>query len=145
MIPAASASAWRAAGERQQLVVGRGPRGLGRDRDPARFVRRPGHPCRELLGSVPGEDQVGMAVDEARKHAPPPGVEMLVRVGAGALDRDHRLVLDHERRVAHDPERPLADLGIVRDQEPDVVDRQRAHRVTAAIDSRSSPATSSSR
>ena len=68
------------------------------------------HPGRELLAAVAGEDEVGVAVDEAGDHAAPGGVEALVGRRARALDRGDAPVLDHQGRVADDPERPLAEL-----------------------------------
>ena len=39
----------------------------------------------------------------------PRGVEPLVPGRAGTLDARDPLAVDHERRVAHEPERPLAE------------------------------------
>ena len=127
MIPAASASAWRArasasssssgAARVASVVTAIPPASYGAPaiRAANSSARSPAKIRWVWLSTKPGITQR------------PPASRCSSRVGAGALDRDHRLVLDHERRVAHDPERPLAELGIVRDQEPDVVDRQRAH------------------
>ena len=52
-----------------KLVVGRGTGGCDRRADPTRFVRTPGHPRGELVGPVAAEDEMAVAVDEAREHA----------------------------------------------------------------------------
>ena len=102
---------------------------------PAR-VRRARHARGELVAALAGEDEVRVAVDEARDDAAPARVDARVRAGArpAALDRRDALAVEHERRVAHGPE-----LGVVRDEQADVVDRERAH---GASTSRSSRATS---
>ena len=83
---------------------------VGRDADAAGVVRRAGHPGGELVGAVAGEHEVGVAVDEARDHAAPGGVDALVGGRARRARRAAtRAVLDHERRVAHEPERALAE------------------------------------
>src|SRR5689334_396561 len=80
---------------------------------PPRTARRP---RRELLRPVAGEHEVRVAVDEAGDHAAPAGVDALVPLRPGPLDRDNHAVLDHERRIAH-----LAELVVVRHEQPNVV------------------------
>ena len=126
-MPARRASSRRAAPRRSSSVGRRRSGRLGGHADPAGLVRRARHPRRELLGAIPGEDQMGVRVDEAGDHAATPGVEVLVAGGAGRLDGAHRPVLDHQRRIAHEPQRPVAELRVVGDQQPDPVDHERAH------------------
>ena len=92
-----------------------------------------GQPRRELLGAVAGEDQVGVAVDEARDHAAAGRVEAPIGGNPRALHRGHPVALEDEGRVAHDPQRTLAQRRVVGDQQADVVDRQRAHHGSMAI------------
>ena len=93
----------------EQFVVARGPGRGHRYGDPAGLVRRPGHPRGELVGAVAGEDEVGVAVDEARDHAAAAGVDGARRPAAPAGPTcGHEPVLDDERGVADEPERPLA-------------------------------------
>ena len=70
---------------------------------------------------------MGVAVDEARDHAAAGGVEAAVGRCASSLHGDHAISLEHQARVADDPQRPLAQRGVVGHQQADVVDRQRAH------------------
>ena len=121
-----------------QLVLRRRPGRLGGHPDPRRRVRAAGHPGGELVGAVAGEDEVGVAVDEPRDHAAAARVEPLVRGRAGALDRRDALALDHQRRVAHEPERALAEGGVAGDEQPDVVDHERAHAAHRPRSTRSS-------
>ena len=74
-------------GELAQLVVARGERRGDGGADPARLVRRAGHPRGELLAAVAGEHEVRVAVHEAGDHAAPACVDPLVTRRAGSLDR----------------------------------------------------------
>ena len=85
-----------------ELLVGGGAGGGDGGADAAGGVRRAGHPGRELRRPVAGEDQVGVAVDEAGEHRAAAGVDLLVggrRVGGRADPGDLR-ALDDERGVA---------------------------------------------
>ena len=122
VMPAAQRLAAARARERAQLLVGRGARGGDRLADPAGGVRRAGHAGGELVAALAGEDEVGVAVDEARDDAAPGRVDAAVRAGAAARPRHRRdaLAFEHDRRVADG-----AELGVVRDEQADVVDRER--------------------
>ena len=124
-----------ALGQRAQLVGARGARRGRGLADPARLVRAPRHPRRELVGPVPGEDEMRVTVDEARDNAAAVRVEALVAGSAGGLDRRHSLALDHQRGVADDPQGTLPALRFVRDEEPDVVDDQAHARAPIAFPS----------
>ena len=63
-----------------------------------------------------------VAVHEPRDHAAAGGIDPLIRGRPRPLDGGDALALDHEGRVAHEPERPLADHRVGRDEETDVVD-----------------------
>ena len=65
----------------------------------------PRHPRRELLGAVAGEDQVRVAVDEARDHAAAAGVEAPSAAAPPSLHGGHPVALEDQRRVADDPQR----------------------------------------
>ena len=114
--------------ERAQLVLARGAGGLGRDPDPRRRVRPAGHPRGELVGAVAREDEMGVAVHEPRDHAAAGGVEPLVARRARALD-----ALPRARRRSRaaasrtSPSGPSPSDGLARDEQPDVVDDERAH------------------
>src|SRR5207248_9281464 len=95
--------------ERGELLVRRRAGRVRRDADPAGGVRRARHPRCELVAAVAREDEVRMAVDEARDDASPSGVDVLVALGTRALDRGDDAVLDDQRGVAY-----LAQLGVVR-------------------------------
>ena len=125
--PGAEALARRARRERAELVVARRAGRLGRDPDAARLVGAAGHPRRELRGAVAGEDQVRVAVDEAGHHAAAAGVDAVVGLRAGRLDRGDAAVVEDERGVADDAQRPLAERRVVGDEQADVVDRERGH------------------
>src|ERR1700677_3389513 len=65
---------------------------------------------------------------------------------ARRLDREHAVVLvEHQRHIAESAQRPVAQCLLVGDQQPDVVDHERAHDVTAAIARASSAAASTLR
>ena len=99
---------------------------------------------RELVGAVAREHEVRVAVDEPGDHAAALGIEARVGVeGPGGADRDHPLILDRHRSVAEQSERAVSDLTVVRDQQTDTVDHQRAHERSAVIASVSSRGTSS--
>jgi len=59
----------------------------------------PGHPRGELGGAIAGEDQVGVAVDEAGHDAAAVDIDPLVGGDAGALDGDHASVLEDDGGV----------------------------------------------
>src|SRR5204862_85719 len=106
-------------------------------------VRPSCHPLGELPRAVAGEDEVGMAVDEAGNHAAPARVDLLVRGRApGALDRRHPPAGDHEGGILDHAQRTIAELGLAGDELPDVVDDHRGHRHAASIAARSSAPTS---
>ncbi len=106
-------------------VVAGCPCGRDRTEDPSRLVRRARHAGHELVAPVTGEDEVRVAVDEARDDAPSGGIDAGVGSDAGRLDGDDLFALDDQSDVALQAERAVALLGVVRDQQPDVVDRQR--------------------
>ena len=85
---------------RGELLVGRGPGGGHGGADPAGGVRLAGHPGRELLRPVAGEDQVAVAVDEPREHRAAAGVDDLVGVRhvGGPADPGDPAALDDQRR-----------------------------------------------
>ena len=113
-------------GEALELRHARGAGRLRGHPDPARLVGRAGHPRGELLGAVAGEDQVRVAVDEAGHDAAAAGVDPIVGVDPGPLDRDHLPVLEDDGGVAQLAQRPLAaQARLVGDQQADVVDRER--------------------
>ena len=97
---------------------------------------RPGHAGGELGGPVAGEHEVGVAVDEARDHAAPAGVDALVGGRAPARCRRRRRASPSIDDVASVQ---LAVVG-VRHQPPDAVDDDAWSR---AAPRRSSAATSS--
>ena len=109
-------------GEPGELLGRRGAGRVGGHADAAGGVRRAGHPRGELVAAVAREHEVRVRVDEARDHAPPLRVDPLVRRGARALDGGDEAVLDHQRGVAEEPERALAEGLVVGDEQPDVVD-----------------------
>ena len=115
---------------REPLELGRvgPPRRLRGDPDAARLVCLARHPGGELRRAVAGEDEVGVAVDEAWHHAAPAGVDPGVGLHPGPLDRDHPVVLEDERGVAELAQLALAEGRIAGDEQADVVDRERAHR-----------------
>ena len=125
--PGTSALRPPALGQLDQLRIAGGPRRLSRHPDPAGLVRPPCHARRELVGAVAGEDEMCVAVDEPRDDAAAGRVEALV---AGRSRPGHRrdpVALDHEGGVPDEPQRPLAQLRVVCDQQTDVVDDERAH------------------
>jgi hypothetical protein len=103
-------------------------------------ARHPGH---ELLGAITREHKMRVAVDETRDHATAPRVEPLVGRRPRRLHGGDTPIRQHERRVVPDPERTVAQRRIAGHEQPDVVDRQRAHGGTAVRASSSSLATSS--
>ncbi len=112
------------AGQREQLHRVRGAGGGHGRADPAGRVGGAGHPGGELIGAVTREHEVGVAVDEPGDDAQPVGVDAGVGQRPGRLHGDDPVALEHERGVAADPERPVAELGVVRDEQADVVDHQ---------------------
>ena len=122
VMPARSSLVEPGAGELGEFDVARLPRRGDGDIDPARLVRRAGHPGRELGRPVAGEHQMGVAVDEPGDHTPAAGVDPFVgrwrRTGAY---RRHAVAVDHDVGVGQ-----LA-LGRVGDEQSDAVDGDRAH------------------
>jgi hypothetical protein len=104
-------------GQRAQVIVARGSRRLGGDPDAARPVGPSCHPGGELLGPIAREDQMRVAVHEARDHAAAHGVEALVGRCRAALPLHggHTVTLEDERRVADDAQWPLAEALVVGD------------------------------
>jgi hypothetical protein len=134
-----------AGGERRELLGGGRAGRLGRHADPAGLVRRAGHPGGELVAAVAGEYEVRVAVDEARDDAAAARVDAPVAGRARALDRRHAPVLDHQRGVADDPERAVAERGLVGDEHADVVDDQRGHSASRSAAATSKPVCAPSR
>jgi hypothetical protein len=93
-----------------QLGVGRPPGGGDGGADPAAVVAGTRHPGLELGRPVAGEDQVGMAVDEAGDHRPAADVDAVVGLGCvrRGPDPDDGPVLDDEGGVRHDAQRTVA-------------------------------------
>ena len=80
------------------------------------------HPRRELLRSVTGEDQMGMAVDETRITAAPPTSSAARR--PALCDRPHQATCPPRRRAPrHGPGRAaaIAEFGVVGDELSDAV------------------------
>ncbi len=75
-----------------------------------------------------------MAVDEARDHAAPARVQPLVGRCSASRDAGHDPAVGHQRAIGHDPQRALPDRGVIGHQQADVVDAERGHPLTAAID-----------
>ena len=110
-------------GQRAQLLRGRRARGGDGRADPGGRVRRARHPRGALVAALAGKDEVGVAVDEAGDDAAPARVDALVGGGVpGALDGHDAVAVEHERRVADG-----AELRVVRDEQPDVVEDEGAH------------------
>ncbi len=106
----------------------------------------PGHPGRELLRAVAGEDQVAVAVHEAGQHRPAARVDHLVGGGrlGGRADPGDPAALDDQRRVGPSaPSRSRSALGVVGDELADVGDQRRGHSAPIASSS-SRPISSSS-
>ena len=104
-----------------------GAGGLGRRRGcPPAAYGPPAIRAANSSAAVAGEHEMGVAVDEARDHAAAVGVEPLVGRRAGAArSRATRSPSITTRGVAHDPERPVAERRVVRDEQADVVDDER--------------------
>ena len=68
---------------------------------------------------------MSVAVHESRDNAATGGVEPLVPGRSGGRCRDS-LAVDHEGGVAHEPERSLAEGGLARHEEADIVDDEGA-------------------
>src|SRR5690606_10392079 len=101
------------------------------------------HAGRELVGSVAGEHEMRVAVDEPRDHASACRVEARVGVKlAGGADGQYPPIVDDERGLASGAERAVAKGRVVGDEHTDVVDDDRAHPTTSRIAASSSPATS---
>ena len=103
--------------------VCRGPAGgVGGDANPATVVRFAGHSGGEFLGSVAGEDEVRVGIDEAWKHACSISVDVPVGRGPGGSDRLDEAVGDDDACVLQLTERPRTKAWVVGDQKADVVD-----------------------
>ena len=124
-MPARRASSIRRSGQPGQLAARRGAGGGDGRVDAAGVVGPPGHAGGELVAPVSGEDEMGVAVDEARQDAPPRGVDAPVGGGAGGAHGDDAIALHHHGRVRPDAEGPVAELGVVGDEQADVVDDHR--------------------
>ena len=88
-----------------------------------------GHARRELVGTIAGEHEVAVTVDEAGHHAPTGGVDSLIggRRLTGA-DRFDEPVDQHDPCVAQLAGGADLELGVVGDQPADVVDRRSTGR-----------------
>ena len=106
-------------------------------------ARLAGHAGHELRGPVAGEHEMGVAVDEAGEHAGAGGIDPLVSGHALSLDGHHHAVLDHDRCVTDQPERAVAQLGPVGDEQADPVDDGGGQDHSSPIEPASSSATSS--
>ena len=132
-MPARRASSTPAPGQRRPARRRRGPGGGDRDVDAAGVVGPPGHAGRELVAPVAGEDEVGVAVDEARA-----GRSARRRRCAGRRRRPRRptATMRSPSTTTHafvtDAERPVAELGVVGDEQADVVDDERGRVTTCA-------------
>src|SRR5690606_36436044 len=87
-------------------------------------IRCSGHPVLELVGAVPGEDDVAVAVSETGDHAATVRVYALIgiRRGSGIAGPGDEPVIDDERRVL-----PLPQLRILCRKETDPVDEDARH------------------
>src|SRR5581483_3024354 len=72
--------------------------GLRGRANPAGLVGSARHPGRELVPPIAGEDEVGVAVDEAGNDAATGRIEAVVGRNARALDRRDAVALHDERR-----------------------------------------------
>jgi hypothetical protein len=107
-----------------ELLIGRGAGGGDRGADAPGFVRSAGHPRLELRGTITGEDEVRVGVDEAGDHRSAAHVAHRVRVrrGGAVADPGDVAVLDDQCPVAdHGP------LVVPGDQLADVGDQQTRH------------------
>jgi hypothetical protein len=120
-MPARRASSRRAAASRGELLGRRGAGRVGGHADAAGGVGRAGHPRGELVAAVAREHEVRVRVDEARDHAPP-SASMRSSAARPRARRRDEAVLDHQRGVADEAERALAERLVVGDEQPDVVD-----------------------
>jgi endoglycosylceramidase len=98
-----------------QLVVAGGAGGGDGGADAAGAVGAAGHAGVELLGPVPGEDQMGVGVDEPGEGGPAGGVHPGVggRGGGGRARPGDPVPVEDEGGVAEQAERALAEAGIV--------------------------------
>jgi hypothetical protein len=112
--------------ESLQFGVGCGSGGIDRGSDAACLVRRTRHARGELVAPVAGEHEMRVAVDESGDDTAAARVDAPIGDGSGGFDRHDHPVGDHERHVAQGPERPLAERGCVRHQQPDAVHDERA-------------------
>ena len=89
---------------RGELFVGGRAGGRDGGADAAGGVGLAGHPGGELLRAIAREDQVAVAVDEARDHGAPTGVDAVSAAGAlgGRTDPGDRAALDARRRRRRD-------------------------------------------
>ena len=129
----------------QQLVVGGRAGGCDGRADSTGLVGTAGHAGRELLGTVTGEHQVAVTVDESGHHTTTSGVDSLI--GDRRLTRTDCFdepVDQHDPCITQLAGCADLELGVVGDQQTDVVDHRRraAHDQTFVIERLKSAATS---
>lgn len=102
-------------------LVGGLPGGFDGGSNAARRVALAGHPRRELLGALTGEDQVRVAFDEAGQDRTSADVVTVVGGGGrrGVADPDHAVGVEDDRGVPDDAERAVAEGGVVGHQHTD--------------------------
>ena len=103
-----------------------GSSGVGGDTNSSAVIRLTSHTCGELFGTVTGENQMGVRVDEPGQRARTVGVDPVVGKCASGPDVFDHPVDDHDRCVVDDAERTSAERRVVGDQRPNVVDRERS-------------------
>ncbi len=115
-------------GERaQQFVVG-GAGGVDRRAHSPCFVRTTGHPGGEFVGSITGEHEVRVAVDEARDDAASGGVDAFVgRRCRARTDIDDAVAVEHDVRVADDTGTSGFPDGVIGDEHADPLDDGGGH------------------
>ena len=110
----------------RELLVGRGAGGGHGGADAAGGVALPRHPGSELVGTVAGEDEVGVGVDEAGQHRAT--TEVPGRVGVGSVeppaDPHDPAALDHDRGILDEPERSPVVGRVVGDELGDPGEQQ---------------------
>ena len=131
--------------QRQQLLVGGGARALDDTRIPPAAYGAPAIRAANSSARSPANTRWVWLSTNPGITQRAGGVDALVRSGAGRFNRRHELVLAHERGVAHDAERPLAERLLARHKQPDVVNDERAHDATARTARSSSAAASTVR
>ena len=100
-MPARSASRRRAAASARSCSVDAARVAATVSRIPPAAYGAPAIRAANSSPALAGEDEVRVAVDEARDDAAPARVDALVGVGVpGALDGGDAVAVEHERRVA---------------------------------------------